>query len=184
MSADGARGWRLVRGWLRMGPTRADLAAEAALWRARCDRSNAERDASRARAVQAGKDLRAAQRKIDTLLALAKEPDRVNGCSKVRFHRQQEAEDWAAAVASRTGEPVETYETYPCKACPRSPVTVERYWHVGHRPTDEARAAQVAGELRRRAEIIDARRGGRLLEQRVDPTVLARLRELGGGDGA
>jgi hypothetical protein len=183
LTATGPTPWGRIRRWLRMGPTRAELVAEADLWQMRCERSNVDRDETRVRAKAAEEKLRAAERRINELREAARlrEPDRVDGCSKVRFHRRAEADDWAAAIARRTGEGVEAYHTYACKVCPRSPVTMRRYWHAGHLGTEEAKAAEAAGQNRRAVQQLDASRAGRLLGQRVDPTVIAKLRDLHGG---
>ncbi len=184
--ADEPAGWARVRHWLRMGPTRAELVAEAELWRARCERKDGEKYEAHARAKAAEKDLRQAEARIREMQsrlnavvnAGLNEPGRVEGCAKVRFHWQPEAAEWVAIIVQRTGGVADALNTYQCNVCPRSPVTVQRYWHVGHLGTKEAQAAKAAGVRRRNAQEAAARRDGKLLEQRVDPAVLAQLRKL------
>jgi hypothetical protein len=167
------------------------LAAEARVWRERCDRASADARAAYVRTKAAEKLTRVEQvrcreleTKISNIMAAAlNEPGRVEGCDKIRFHRRIEASDWAKNLAGRTGEPVEVYKTYPCNTCPRSPVTMSRYWHVGHRGSADAQASKAEAQQQRSQARASARRSGRLVEQRVDPEVLARLREIGGQDG-
>ena len=182
---DAGAGRRKIRRWLRLGPTRADLVAEAQLWKTRSRRSDAEGRAAHVRAKTAEKSLRAAEAGIEALLALLdaglEEPRREDGCSKVRFHRQQEADDWAVAIAEASGEGVEAFNSYQCKVCPRSPVTIQRYWHAGHANGD-SQTAKAARQKRRAERAALARRDGNLISQRVDPAVLDRLRRLGRED--
>jgi hypothetical protein len=160
-------------GWFRRRPTRADLVAEIELWKSRCQRNEQRLHEAYARAKTAEKLLRQFRREVYDRLD---EPARVDGCIKVRFHRRPEAADWAVAVANGCNEDPADYNTYQCKICPRSPVTTARYWHVGH----DSKQAKAAATAARRAQEAAARRGGRQLDQRIDPTVLARLRrEIG-----
>lgn len=55
---------------------------------------------------------------------------------------------------------------------------MRRHFHVGHGLSPEARAAKAMGKTQRGARRLTARADGKLIEQRVDPTVLARLREI------
>lgn len=197
--------WRRVRGWLRLGPSRADLIDEARMWRHRCERSNLARDEAYGRAKAAKKEMRAVQleldaarraaqleldaarRQIDDLRELVadglNQPDKADGCHKVRFHWRSGAQEWAASISRRTGEPLEVYDTFPCKVCPRSPVTMRRYWHVGHFSDEAAQASKRAVEDRKGSAKLDARRAGKLVEQRLDPAVRARLDQFRRGDG-
>ena len=164
--------WARIRRRLGLSPTRAELAAEVELWRRRNRGAEAERDAAYVRAKNSERELRAFVHEG------LNEPGRVDGCTKVRFHREPEARDWADAIARRTGEKPEDYHTYQCKKCPRSPVTMARYWHAGHPLTPGAVASKEAYVQRRRAEQKSAAGNGRLLGQRVDPRVLAQLRRI------
>jgi hypothetical protein len=134
--------------------------------------------AAQARTAQAGEvaALALVRRIQEEVWGQLVEPPSADGCQKIRFHREGEAVEFAEALAAKTGEPVAAYNAYPCQRCPRSPVTVRRYYHVGHvSGSAAAEAARKAEHLRRTA---DAHRGGRLVEQRVDPAVLARLRQV------
>lgn len=170
-----------MRRWLRLGPSRAELAAEVQLWRDRQDQAEAQRNQAHVRAKTAEKALRQAAARVRELEDLLdrglNEPDRVEGCSKVRFHRRAEAGDWAEVIAKAAGESVQAYETYPCKVCPRSPLTVRPYWHAGH--AKKAKESKQAAQMRRSSAKLDARRDGRMVEQRVDPAVLDKLRQIG-----
>lgn len=105
------------------------MVAEAALWRTRADRHSAETREAYVRAKAAERLLREEQvrcRELEakmTALLMAKlnEPERVEGCGKVRFHREPEAHDWAGFLAGKSGEPADVFTVYPCKTCPRSP---------------------------------------------------------------
>jgi hypothetical protein len=166
---------RRIRSWLGLGPTRAELIAEALAWKTRCKSSNEARDAAYARAKAAERLAKTAGRMVRDGL---NEPDRVQGCAKVRFHQQIEAESWAAAIAADTGESVRNYNTYACKTCPRSPVSLSRYWHVGHVGSMEAQIDKDASKDRRIARHIAARRDGATIEQRIDPRIMAKLRGI------
>jgi hypothetical protein len=171
-----------VRRWLRLGPSRAELVAEAELWKARNERKEAERNAAHVRAKAAERQLRAAEAAIERLRAIVDagfdEPGRETGCTKARFHRQSEAEDWAVQIAEARDEAGDAYEAYPCKVCPRSPVTMQRYWHAGHRVRGQSAIAKATSLRRRKEQETAARRAGQLVGQLVDPTVLAKLRKL------
>ncbi len=113
-------------------------------------------------------------RKARARLALAAEPARTE-CAKVRLHFKAEAERWREQIAADTDSPVEDLSVYDCRVCPRSPVTMRRYWHVGH-DDPEAKAETMARKD-------DARRAaaseGRLIAQRLGSDVAAKLREIG-----
>lgn len=70
------------------------------------------------------------------------------------------------------------YHAYSCKDCPRSPVTMRRYWHAGHSELGQSMIAKAAFIERRRETERAARRDGNLLAQRLEPAVLAGLRKL------
>lgn len=158
------------------------IRAEIELAKARLRRKEIERVKAYFRAKELEQSLQVTQARIDELLALVAaglaEPPGVDGCSKVRFHHQKNAEDWAARIGRRTGEGVEAYRAYPCKDCPRSPVTMRRYWHAGHSEAGQSMIAKAAFIERRRETEHAARRDGNLLSQRLDPAVLAGLRKL------
>ncbi len=185
--------WSRFRKHIGLGPTRAQLIAEAQAWRDRCKASNDDRDLQharfrekkraaheqRVRADQAEKQLRQAEQELEQLRHIVRtnvEPNRVEGCNKVRFHQESEAAGWAETVGNQTGEGASAYRTYQCKLCPRSPVTNQRYWHITHADTEQAKQAKAAGLRRRREGQAAAHRAGRTLGQRVDPTVLDALR--------
>lgn len=175
-----------VRRWLGLGPSRSELVAEARLWRERCERKNAQIMAAHARAKDAERQVRelraevaGAQERISSVLALRlTEPDRVDGCAKIRFIRQEEAADFRETLSSASGEPIGALDVYRCKICPLSPVTMLRHWHVGHGRSREAQEAKAAGRAQRGSERAGARAAGLLIEQRVDATVAAKLREI------
>ncbi len=171
---------KLIRVWLRLGPSKAELLAEVGLWQRRQHAAELARDQAHDRARHAERLLRSLRHEMRDGL---NEPARADGCSKIRFHRKQEAEDWMAAVAAASGEDVEHFNVYDCKTCPRSPVTHARYFHVGHTGTEESEASKAAAKVRRRQEAGAARRQGRTVAQRVDPRVLAQLRKIGTEEG-
>lgn len=200
--------WTAMRRRLGLGPSRAELRAESAMWQARSARAEAELRNAHARAKAAEKALRLkthddamwqaryerakAQRdRVEAELGKAHarlrrirndlhgqlvEPARVDGCAKIRFHEDTDAARFAAKLAATTGEELEAYVAYQCRICPRSPVTVSRFWHVGHREPGAAGLAKEARLLQISQRRAAAGREGRLLSQRVDPAVLARLR--------
>jgi hypothetical protein len=163
------------RRWLRLGPSRAELRTEADRWRQRCEWADEGKRRAYARAKEAEKLVRQIRHQLHDQL---NEPERVDGCSKVRFHREDEADGWAAAIAQATGEDPAAYMTYDCKRCPRSPVTMRKYWHVGHDDSGEAQREKAAGRARRADQVIAARKAGRTVAQQVDPQTAARLRDL------
>jgi hypothetical protein len=178
-----------------MGPTRAELRAEMELWKARCDRHSMQTREAYARAKASEKEERRlrqelarahreakhaeayAIRVIDQLHDRLNEPPRKEGCLKIRFHREPEAQAYAAHIASTTGEPAEAYEAYRCKSCPRSPVTMQPYYHIGHRMTEEGRRAREAGRSRQGKRRALALRDGRTVEQLVAPETLRKMIE-------
>ena len=90
-----------------------------------------------------------------------------------------EAGDWADSISADTGQSRDVFYTYKCKLCPRSPATNKQYWHVGHRYTERAQASKTAERQGRIARQATARRAGMLVGQRVDPTILDKLRKIG-----
>lgn len=104
-----------LRRWMRTGPSRAELIAEAELWRGRCERKNAEVNAAHVRAKTAEKRVREQARRMEELedriseiLAMRlNEPERVDGCTKIRFIREQEADDFRKALSASSGEPLD-----------------------------------------------------------------------------
>lgn len=186
-----------MAGWwrrLRRRPSRAQLIAEAQLWKNRQAETEKSRHQAYARAEYSRSRLLAVEALLrdsesrlrelvrDVLDGAYNEPGRVEGCIKVRFHFEQEAADWGATIARRYGEAPDAYEAYPCKVCPRSPVTTARFWHAGHPEKSAGLTAKVARERADRARRAEAGRDGRLLSQRVDPLVLAQLRKIGKPD--
>ena len=177
-----------MRRWF--GPRRAELRAEVELWRQRCERKNAEVHEAhrlikklrgeigtmRGQVHDLGAQLRVARQK----LALDVEPERRDECRKVRLHYRDEALLWAAQIEQKTGGQVGDLHVYRCKICPRSPVTMQRYWHAGHPETEEGQAAKQASMDRTRAERVSATRAGLTVAQRVDPRVMERLKRIGG----
>lgn len=162
-----------------MGPTRAELVEEVELWKGRCDRNSAERNQVHVEVKALKKRLREVEGALRSfMVAGLNEPDRVEGCSKVRFHREAEAHDWAESIARGNGEAVDVYRVYPCKLCPRSPVTIKSYFHVGHAGSRAGQTAKKNGKARRTEQIAAAGRNGNLIRQRVDPEVLAKLRKM------
>lgn len=105
----------------------------------------------------------------------------VGKCEKVRLRGRDEAAAFAAAVERDTGAPPGALRTYACTVCPRQPVGIGRFWHVGN--ADPARRSTRGGNVvrgeRERVQRQAAREGS-LLRQRVDPSVLAHLRTIKG----
>lgn len=188
----------MIRQWWRKvaGPTRADLRAEVDAWRGRADRQSEQvRQAHRERKAQRAelnaqltterdrvRQLKARLRRAEQALALtAAEPER-GECTKVRFHHRGGAETWALQILADTEGVPGSMKAYQCReGCPRSPVTMQRYWHVGHQDTPEAQLAKEAARARREQRYVAARRDGRTLGQQIDPRVMARMRQMTGG---
>lgn len=170
------------RRWLRLGPSRAELMAEVQQWKSRTERSEKATLAACLRAKNAEERLREAEQQVLDLQGLLHdrftEPTRADGCDKIRFHNKTEADDFGAAVAQRSGEDPSVYYTYGCKICPRSPVTMLRYWHVGHPARKKAQQSKEAAKQRRADQQRQARRAGNQIVQRLDPEVAERLRAL------
>jgi hypothetical protein len=165
-----------VRGWLGLGPSRAELRAEIALWRERREREAEEKRAAYARAKDAERVNSELRHRITNLIqAKLNEPDRAEGCGKVRFHREDEARDFAQDLATRTGQPLEVFNIYGCRICPKSPATIRRYLHVGHRGSEYAQTVKVESKRSAGARQAAARRDGVTVAQRVDPRVVAEL---------
>jgi hypothetical protein len=148
---------------------------EVATWRRRKDAAEREKAAAHVRAKEAEA---LAHRTRNELHDRLNQPDRVDGCTKVQFHQQDEAREWLLKIATEAGEDPGQYRTYDCKICPRSPVTMRRYWHVGHRGSEQAQASKAATRRQREADRAAARRQGNLLRQRVDPATVAKLLAL------
>jgi len=196
--------WARARRWLRLGPTRAELRDETTLWKARAAHAEQEEKEAHALRKQRGRDAQErieqadrrrreaeqhAKQQVEQAYALVyqirrevhgqlNEPDRVDGCSKVRFHREPEAAEWGRHIASRCGENPDVYYAYECRTCPRSPLTMGKYWHAAHDGTAAAEAERAASMQRREDQRRAASRAGRLLKQRVDPRILAQLRKI------
>lgn len=196
------------RKWLGLGPGKAELLDALEFWRARAEQNERERNESQALAkqrrrelgqvrqtaeqqaaalrqqlrdelVQAWKDGDARVARVrGQLNALLNQPADSGKCVKVRFHQRPEAEEWLLQVAANGGTSPELYKTYPCDDCPRSPVTIRRFWHVAHLATKEARDAAAASKARHSQLIKKSFRAGTALEQRVDPAILAKLNAL------
>lgn len=179
--------YRAIRRRLGLGSPRGDLIVSLARAKRRADRAEEARNEAHQRvkaekavrhaAVNRATHLEAQVRRLRAQLAQF-EPGRVEGCVKVRFHRQAEADEFMAQLAEETGEPVEAYNVYGCKTCPRSPLTHRRYLHVGHPARQDAQHSKATGKARRVASRAEARRGGLLVEQRLDPDTAAKLRAL------
>jgi len=173
-----------MRRWL--GSSRAELRAEAEVWRRRCERKDVELREAHARAKEhrrmAGEHRARVNELVEQLanakqkLALAGEP--AGGCGKVRLHRRADAEEWAELIVQRTNGPSNAMTAYQCRSCPRSPVTLSRYWHVGHPGTPEAQAVRRETKDRRKQAEAAANRNGLMIGQQIDPSVMAKLREL------
>lgn len=175
---------RRVRDWF--GPNRAELRAEVETWKRRCVMSNNDRDVAQRRARECQRkegllrgeinNLEARLRSAEQRLRLTAEPERRAGCTKVRLHHRGDAEAWAERIIADTGGTPGELKVYPCRTCPRSPVTGQRYWHAGHALDGQGRVAKEHAAQRRAEQIISAKRGGLTIGQRVDPSVVARLR--------
>lgn len=178
----------MIRAWLRrwLGPSRRELRELAETWERRCAVAQGQtREAHVAlrearvrggeqkhRAEVAEARLRSAQQRLE----LAAEPVQRPGCGKVRLHRRAEADEWREQIEQRTGK-ADGLAVYSCKVCPRSPVTMKRYFHVGHpHGAEEAKQASKAEHFRAQAV---AEREGLTIGQRVDPRVMAKLRGMG-----
>lgn len=184
--------------WLRrrlgLGPSARELEIELAVWRGRCDRADhavlvAEQRVAAAEylAERAEADAQAVEELVEKirgeLFDRVNEPGRAQGCEKIRFHHQEPARDFMLFLARETQEDPRCWLTYQCKVCPRSPVTVQRYWHVAHDDSVDAQHEKALGMQRRGRQRAEARRAGRLVEQRLDPAAVAKLLELKNATG-
>lgn len=175
----------------RWWTSRAELRAEAEKWERRC--RGAEAEAMRAHAMRKAARLEMsdrlhelgnracnAEQQLAALRAKLRtdgEPGR-RGCEKVRLHGYDEAERWRIQVERETGASL--LRVYRCKVCPRSPVTMQRYFHVGHAGNAEAQAAKQAEKQARVEAAVVAGKAGTTLAQRIDPRSLAALAQLRG----
>lgn len=174
------------------GPTRKELRAEVETWKARRETEAGEKRAAHTRLAavrmelgQTRHALSLARGQVQSLegqlrralvrAELAMEPAQ-GECVKVRLHHKADAELWREKIAATTKSAVGDLAVYECKTCPRSPVTLHRYWHVGH-VDPEAKADSM---MRWRAGRRQAVRENRTVGQRIDPAVMEKLRAIGG----
>jgi hypothetical protein len=103
---------------------------------------------------------------------------RPNPCTKVRLVDKDEAVTFAAWLAEETGRDPAEFDVYRCPLCPRRPVTGTRYWPVTnvdqHFRKTRGRHPQLVKAIRARERKVRA--DGRMLDQRVTPEVIAKLR--------
>jgi hypothetical protein len=182
-----------LRRWLGLGPGRAELAAEAELWRTRCERASEQNRQEGVRAKAAERQVRALgeemerqarklqaeiRRLTEVIEQRLAEPGPGEGCTKIRFHREPEAADFLTQLAGQTRSDPDVYRVYRCRLCPRSPVTMTSYFHVSHRNTSAGRQTKQDSKEQWKQREVDARKRGTLLSQRVSPADLARLRAM------
>jgi hypothetical protein len=173
-----------VRRWLRLGPSRAELIAQVRAGVERCETEMQKSNAAFARIRALGKMLDVETARADRLsgqvseLLVVKlnEPDRAEGCDKIRFHGEGEARDFAARIAAANFEPDSVVVAYQCRRkCPRSPVTMRPYWHIGHLGSEEAQRVKRASQNARAERRKQAEDAGLLLGQRIGPEALMKL---------
>jgi hypothetical protein len=122
---------------------------------------------------------------VDALLEPARHPD----CNKIRLRNKAEAEAFARRLEEDTGREHGSLEGYRCTVCPRQPAldrqqSPGRYYHVRNRARGErSSGAKVKRTAAWKRVMAAARRNGALLEQRIDPAVLTRLRQRSASDG-
>lgn len=119
-------------------------------------------------------------RKADAAVARAYEPATGEDCTKVRLRDQDEAVAYAVRVEQDLCLPAGAMHAYPCRKCPRQPVAGTRYWHVGN--TEAAQRTGRNPAMRRQEQARRAKQraqDGQLMRQRLNPEVVARLRDAG-----
>lgn len=122
------------------------------------------------------RDLAQAERQIEhrqNLINELLEPEGgEDGCVKIRLANKEEALAFAARLERRNGAPAGTLMVYRCRHCPRHPVHQTRYFHVAHdNENKRGQGSQQYAQTRPKA--------GPTIGQRVDPTVLAKLKRPG-----
>lgn len=79
---------------------------------------------------------KARMRALEASLEAMLEPSRNDECIKIRHHHQDQAERFARELEEDNGMDEGIVQIYRCSICPRSPWTIEKYFHVtsnGHR---------------------------------------------------
>lgn len=109
-------------------------------------------------------------RSLEWSLEATLEPSRRSDdeCGKLRFHRVGEAEAFARELEIQDHLPEGSMRPYPCKACPRSPWTIEPYFHI----TSDGWSRGVKS----------AKPKPNKLGDRIDPQALAALKQKMNGE--
>lgn len=170
-----------IRRWL--GRSASDQALIETLWRQRDEaRNQVEHERRRHRASATiwaieRRRLHAAEAAAYREAAKALEPARDGDCRKVRLRDRAEADVYARQVEANLGRATGELKSYPCKQCPRHPVSQSRFWHVANSDR-RLRTGRPDADRQRRDRARDVRRSGLTVGQRVDlPERLFRLGE-------
>lgn len=154
----------LLRRWLgesaQLRETRADLHRTFGLLVS----ARAERDAAR--------DL---LRAADDAVRRAHEPA-VGDCDKIRLRDSDEAAAYAVHVEQDLCLPAGAFTVYPCRTCPRHPLSGDRFWHIANADPGKRTSNPVARKAERAARARRHAQNGQLVRQRISPEVIARLR--------
>lgn len=165
MSDGGGRPSARWRQLLHLGPSKADMLRRAQA----AERETATQVAMRR---ETEKELKRLRREMSD--RLTEPPPGAHGeCVKIRLHTREEAIEFGKHVALELHEPENAYHPYECKACPRHPATLRKFWHIGH-----SRGASKAAQERRAIERGREFHQGNALMHRVTPAELARLRRV------
>lgn len=106
--------------------------------------------------------------KMRWALNAALEPPKGSDCTKIRFHRKEEAESFARDMEQATGGVEGSVLLYRCRVCPRSPWTIQKFFHV----TSNGR----------REELPYVRSRTNALTRRIDDDTIAQLRQRVNGE--
>lgn len=99
------------------------------------------------------------------------------GCTKVRLYTRRDAEAYARIVERESA--AGALKAYKCEVCPRYPLTLSRYWHIGH-----VESGELSGASGRRWRNERLRKGhgwgaSLVLRERLLPGQRERLEDLG-----
>lgn len=165
------------RRWLRLGPSRRQLirtlnreVAENHERGIRISQLKSERGRLRQEIATIMKRLTQLQR-THVGAIVEPPPDRTGRCQKVRLHTEDEATAWAQRIEQRFDQQPGSLGPYLCTVCPVHPATASRFWHAGHSSDPQAQAEKRASIECHRAAVRD----GRLIGDRIDPSVLDRI---------
>jgi hypothetical protein len=128
----------LLRRWGAPDPEIIELCAQVDALAYKRDELTKQVASLKSAMAQQRRDLRA------NMLA-AYEPETVGWCSKVRYLREEDADQQAVRLA--TISVGDSFSTYRCERCLRYPVSDTRPWHVSHAERTRAGALWVEGRM-------------------------------------